>query len=30
VVADGDTAVLLRDVPFLEEHGLEMPVIGER
>ena len=30
VVADGETAVLLRDIAFLEEHGLEMPVIGER
>ena len=30
VVADGATAVLLRDVAFLEAHGLEMPVIGER
>jgi cobalt/nickel transport system ATP-binding protein len=27
VVADGETAVLLRDVAFLEAHGLEMPVI---
>ncbi|MBK8901525.1 MAG: ABC transporter ATP-binding protein [Anaerolineaceae bacterium] len=28
MVADGDTAVLLRDTAFLEAHGLEMPVIG--
>ncbi len=28
VVADGATAVLLRDVAFLEAHGLEMPVVG--
>ncbi|MCA9944111.1 MAG: ABC transporter ATP-binding protein [Anaerolineales bacterium] len=30
VVADGDTAVLLRDVAFLEEHGLEMPVVSNQ
>jgi len=30
VVADGETAVLLRDVAFLETHGLEMPVIGNQ
>ena len=30
VVADGQTAVLLRDVAFLEAHGLEMPVISNR
>jgi cobalt/nickel transport system ATP-binding protein len=30
VVADGETAVLLRDTSFLEAHGLEMPVIGNR
>ena len=30
VVADGETAVLLRDVSFLEKHGLEMPVAGNR
>ena len=30
VVADGETAVLLQDTPFLEAHGLEMPVIGNR
>jgi cobalt transport protein ATP-binding subunit len=28
VVADGETAVLLRDTSFLEAHGLEMPVIS--
>ena len=30
VVADGKTAVLLQDVTFLEAHGLEMPVVGNR
>ncbi len=30
VVADGETAVLLRDVAFLEAHGLEMPVVGNQ
>jgi len=30
VVADGATAVLLQDVTFLEAHGLEMPVVGNR
>lgn len=30
VVADGETAVLLQDVTFLEAHGLEMPVVGNR
>ncbi len=30
VVADGETAVLLHNVAFLEAHGLEMPVIGNR
>ncbi|MEZ4593204.1 MAG: ABC transporter ATP-binding protein [Chloroflexota bacterium] len=30
VVADGETAVLLRDTAFLETHGLEMPVISNR
>jgi energy-coupling factor transporter ATP-binding protein EcfA2 len=30
VVADGATAVLLQDTAFLEAHGLEMPVVGNR
>lgn len=28
VVADGDTQVLLRDIPLLEAHGLESPCVG--
>lgn len=30
VVADGETAALLQDATFLEAHGLEMPVVGNR